>query len=347
MQQRSGCYSTVLNLKPVTVQHNKQSISRFIHPAVPEMMNELSMSPIWRLLPKQNNFIVMLKNGDDASIPFYCVHAITGDVTDYYELVRVVGANRRFYGIQVPASKLDGILGETIESLANRYVGILTDFQPSGPFFIGGYSAGAAVALEMARQLDMCGREVRLLVILDGIMANTGCDPYYYVKLVRNLPRWFANDLIVPHWFSEGLAKNAGFRILADAFVRRVRGKIVGWRKSWVARIRGRKIVPPDLVDVMDTSRWPKTQVSFARFVHNAVQAYVPKRYDGRVLIYATKMAPLHHLSKTEALWPKISDKAKIIYVNGNHGTMLKEPHVIELAADLTERLRDAEQRRR
>jgi len=347
VQQRSGCYSTVLNLKPVTVQHNKQSISRFIHPAVPEMMNELSASPIWRLLPKQNNFIVMLKNGDDASIPFYCVHAITGDVTDYYELARVVGVNRRVYGIQVPASKLDGILGETIESLANRYVGILTDFQPSGPFFIGGYSAGAAVALEMARQLHMCGREVRLLVILDGIMADTRCNPYYYVKLVRNLPRWFANDLIVPHWFPEDLSKNAGFQILADTFARRVLRNIVRWRKIWVARIRGRKIVPPDLVDVMDTSRWPKTQVSFARFVHNAVQAYVPKRYDGRVLIYATKMAPLHHLCQTEVSWAKISDKAKIIYVNGNHGTMLKEPHVIELATDLTERLRDAERRRR
>ena len=60
----------------------------------------------------------------------------------------------------------------TAADLAALYVGKLTAARPRGPYFLGGYSAGALLALEMARQLQAQGREVALLVMLDPLFLR-------------------------------------------------------------------------------------------------------------------------------------------------------------------------------
>jgi thioesterase domain-containing protein len=54
-----------------------------------------------------------------------------------------------------------------IEDLARRFVRRIVEAQPEGPYVVGGYCFGGAVAYEIAHQLIAAGREVRLLLILD------------------------------------------------------------------------------------------------------------------------------------------------------------------------------------
>jgi thioesterase domain-containing protein len=49
---------------------------------------------------------------------------------------------------------------------------------------LGGHSTGAIIALEMAQQLLARGREVSLLIILDGVLFNTGAEISYRIHTI-------------------------------------------------------------------------------------------------------------------------------------------------------------------
>ncbi|NMO14244.1 non-ribosomal peptide synthase/polyketide synthase [Pyxidicoccus fallax] len=101
------------------------------------------------------------------AVPFFCVHAVGGNVLSYAELARLLGTEWPFYGLQ--ARGLDGTtppLG-TVEEMAAEYVKAIRTVQPSGPYFLGGWSMGGVIAYEMARQLRASGEEVAKLVLID------------------------------------------------------------------------------------------------------------------------------------------------------------------------------------
>jgi aspartate racemase len=54
-----------------------------------------------------------------------------------------------------------------VEEMAAHYVKVIRSVQPQGPYFLGGFSFGGNVALEMARQLRAEGDQVGLLALFD------------------------------------------------------------------------------------------------------------------------------------------------------------------------------------
>ena len=98
--------------------------------------------------------------------PFFAVPAHNGDVFCYVHLARCLGQDQPFYALQPPG--LDGARApaETIEALAAHFVRELRAFLPGGPYLLGGFCVGGAVAFETARQLREQGEDVRLLVLL-------------------------------------------------------------------------------------------------------------------------------------------------------------------------------------
>jgi thioesterase domain-containing protein len=111
--------------------------------------------------------LVRLSAGKGGVRPFFCVHAIGGAVFSYVELAQSLGPELPFYGLQ--ARGLDGRSEplEDLEEMARQYVRAIRTVQPVGPYRLGGWSFGGAVALEMARQLRAEGAEVDLLALLD------------------------------------------------------------------------------------------------------------------------------------------------------------------------------------
>jgi thioesterase domain-containing protein len=99
--------------------------------------------------------------------PLFLVHPVGGNVLGYAELARRLGPEQPVYGLQ--SQGLDGQqppLG-SIEEMAALYLEALRTVQPQGPYRLGGWSMGAVVAFEMARQLHVRGEAVELLALID------------------------------------------------------------------------------------------------------------------------------------------------------------------------------------
>jgi thioesterase domain-containing protein len=266
---------------------------------------------------------------------FYCVHSVGGDVMSFRHLARLM-ADQPFFGIQAPPEIRNGEFPSSIEAMAHHYVKALLAFQPEGPYLLGGWSAGSIIALEMAHQLRATGHEVSLLVALDGAPFNTGAgtkpwNPLYYLKLLRNLPRWIGDDLMVD--FS------------LDVFTRRVRNKLISLGKKTSSALKqDAKVHGHEVEGFLDTSYYSDSQVSFMKSLFVASRAYMAKEYTGRVLLYAAQTQPLYHLLEVELPWGKIAPRLVVIPARGTHESIVREPHVRPIADDL--RIRLAEFRR-
>jgi amino acid adenylation domain-containing protein len=112
------------------------------------------------------SIVVKLQGGSRR--PFFCVHPIGGNVFCYVSLARALGPEQPFYGLQVPdLSSAPAETFDTIEEMSRRYVEAMREVQPTGPYRLGGWSMGAVVAFEMARQLRRADEEVELVAMLD------------------------------------------------------------------------------------------------------------------------------------------------------------------------------------
>ncbi len=101
-----------------------------------------------------------------AGAPLFFVHALGGGVLFFARLASHL-EGRPFFGLQAPG--FDGVdppLAE-IPAIAAHYVAAVKGRQPHGPYRLGGFCMGAAVAMEMATQLEASGEGVELLVLLD------------------------------------------------------------------------------------------------------------------------------------------------------------------------------------
>ncbi len=105
--------------------------------------------------------------------PLFIIHPIGGTVFAFLDLVRYLGNERPIYGIQDPNVADNNHISffKNLEELAAYYVYALRSVQPQGPYFLSGWSFGATVAFEMARQILASHEKVEFLGLLDGWAA--------------------------------------------------------------------------------------------------------------------------------------------------------------------------------
>jgi aspartate racemase len=99
--------------------------------------------------------------------PFFCMHGVGGNSVGFRELANFVGADQPFYGVQ--AQGLDGQLPylTRVEDMAALYIKEIRSIQPTGPYYLGGFSFGGWIAYEMAQQLQAQGEEIGLVAMFD------------------------------------------------------------------------------------------------------------------------------------------------------------------------------------
>jgi amino acid adenylation domain-containing protein len=113
---------------------------------------------------EQRKPIVVAIQPRGARLPFFCVHAVGGTVFSFLDLARRLGPEQPFYGLQSPDLS---VMAETVEEMAASYIDAIRQVQPAGPYALGGWSMGAVVAFEMARQLHGRGETVELVAMID------------------------------------------------------------------------------------------------------------------------------------------------------------------------------------
>ncbi len=245
----------------------------------------------------------------------------------------LLGDEYRMYGIQAPLEQVESNHSRSIEEMAKYYIGLLTAFQPTGPLILGGWSAGAVLALEMARQLRAAGRDVPLLFAIDGVLFNTGADlkPWSFAYLVRflgNLPRWLVGQLVDERERRDWLRQGGR--------------KLLSLGKAIWAVMQGRPAFRGYAVEgFADTGGWSPAQVRFAKEFYVALEAYSPQPYSGRVAVYTARTRPLYRLLEVKSGWRRIARHLEIFELAGTHGSILRKPRVAVLAAHLRATLAD------
>jgi thioesterase domain-containing protein len=271
---------------------------------------------------------------EDRSAPaFYCVHSLSGaGGTDFSELAGLMPAIR-FYGIQAPPKKMqDGTFGDSVRSIADHYASDLVKFQPEGRFLLGGWSAGAAIGLAVAQNLQARGREVALLAAIDTAPENTGLglrpwDPRYILEVVGNLSGWFIHDVF---------ATKGGLPRL----LQRVSSKIAAHRKMALARARGEKMFSGYAVEgFMDLSTYPVYQQSFMKRLYNSLITHIAEGYSGKVVVYEATIKPLFKLPQVGRVWRRFAPNSTLVRIKGTHLSILREPSINVLARDLQKRI--------
>ncbi|WP_436498590.1 amino acid adenylation domain-containing protein [Actinokineospora sp. HUAS TT18] len=113
----------------------------------------------------------------------FLVHPVDGTVGWYRDLAAAVGHRWRCVGF----AQSDPMAAKTVPDMAAEYVARLRRVQATGPYTITGWSFGAAVAFEMARQLESAGERVTRLTLADPPMVDDRSS--YRATLVEQVTR--------------------------------------------------------------------------------------------------------------------------------------------------------------
>jgi thioesterase domain-containing protein len=270
------------------------------------------------------------------AIGLLSIHPVGGDVLCYANLARRFSPEQPFYGIRATNLPTAGKPAESVRDLAIRYVREIRSFQPKGPYFLGGYSFGGSVALEMAQELHAQGQHVALLAILDHTpppirYCSAIRRPSFLIEFIRNAPWWIADDLL--HY---GVADVLGrIRLRARAAMARMTRLVTRDRAKFSA---------PEVETLFDLSRMPPDFQRVLEMHYKVLRSYQARVYPGSVVLFRARTRPLFRLYGDDLGWRGIaSGGLTICVVPGNHETILKEPNVGYLAEQLEALLRESQ----
>ncbi len=261
--------------------------------------------------------------------PFYCVHAAGGNVLTYLDLARHLGPDQPVYGLQ--ARGLDGKQAphESLEAMGRDYVKEIREFQPEGPYCLGGTSFGGMIAFEMAQQLVAQGQTVAVLALFD----TWGPDYPVYIPGMRGVRlKWRKLleriDLHVGNFLAaEGPREKA--RYVATKSVR-VKNNAIKNTKKRLGRLRDftEHVVRP----------LPKVLQQIEGETRDATKRYVPRPYAGRITLFRASKQGAHIRPDPDLGWTRIATGGLDVFeVPGHHGAVVYEPRVGALAKKLAE----------
>lgn len=268
--------------------------------------------------------------------PFYCVHGMTGDVFWFRELVEYMNPVQPFWGLQ--ARGLDGIQTPltSIEEIATHYIEEIRIFQPEGPYYIGGYSFGASVAYEMARQLALQGQVVGLLAIIDHATPQSG---YYKVEYT---PRFFFHFFRnLPYRVRDFFRRRPDQLLSRVARQWRLTKKMIGGKlRPW--NVGGERIQASDIIDQAPELSSHVQQLIECNF--QAIWNYKPQSFSGRLTLLRARGGRLFCTHDPQMGWGKfVTGGIDVRIIPGSHLQLFKKPHVRYLAEELQRCLEEAQ----
>jgi thioesterase domain-containing protein/acyl carrier protein len=284
---------------PISALFQRPTIERLAEALETGAPGEIPREPRHPLVP-------IRPEGEGA--PLFFVHPVGGNVLGYADLARHLGPGRPFYGLQSPDPDA---IPATLESLATLYLTEARKAHPGGPWRLGGWSMGALIAWEMARQLQDQRESVELLALVDPSPADLIRPDQTEAELALSFARDLAGlgGLVLPE-------AEAALKDIPDAEV----------LPRLYEGVRQAGLVPGDvaLADI---------RALFETFKANTrlLAAYRPGRVRGNArLITATASADFGAAPSWERL---LDGRLDVHVLEGDHYSILREPGVRLLTA--------------
>jgi amino acid adenylation domain-containing protein len=272
-----------------------------------------------------SSLLVRLNVGSEpAQAPLFIVGGAMGNVLNLRHLARVCDPRRDFYGIQARGLSGEAEPHRSLLDAARTYVDEVRRVQPHGPYYLGGFCIGGVAALEMAQLLKAEGEEVGLLAMLDSHLPELRGRLDLKDRAQIQYERLREGEVdYVRDW---------------------VHGKYVHSQKQWQRRLGLSTEDPNDPTQYR--SQVVHDSIMFARSV------YVPRFYDGHVVVFRPPLAPKHRLSggrviddsrsflKEDNGWRRMVRSLSVYELAcppGEHDGFVLEPYVRDLARRLRE----------
>ena len=252
--------------------------------------------------------------------PFFCVHGAGGNVLMYRDLSRRLGPDQPFYGLQ--SQGLDGkqpILA-SIEEMASSYLSEIQRVQPHGPYYLGGYCMGGAIALEIAQQLIARGEQVALLALFDTVNWSKGRADSIWSKT------YYQGERLVFHARNFSLLNFRDKVKFLKEKTKVLQGRFDVWGGTLQRRLTGTKQIARSEASVL-AQVWETND--------SAALNYIPRRFPGTI----TDFRPIKQYKRYAGEHLKWSDLAqggqRIVTLPVYPAGMLLEPFVEDLATEL------------
>jgi len=196
-----------------------------------------------------------------------------------------------------------------MEAIARLYLEEISQVQPHGPYYLGGYCTGAVVAFEMAQQLRAAGETVACLVLME-----------------PDKPAFPLGERI-----------RLAFERAASLPARERPGYFAYWISDKVRRELGRlheHYKAPKQAGGTGTVAFEPSKSPVARALLRAQRKYLIRPYPGRIILFRTSN-PGNNLSADDNSWiPFAKGGAEIHQIPGEHQTIF-EPRCAPMLAEV------------
>ena len=250
----------------------------------------------------------------DTKPAIYCISGAGGNVLLFHNLARHLKPDQPVYGLEPP--DLDGrqVPLTRLEDIASHYIREMRKKQPEGPYYLAGFSFGGLVAFEIAQQLVAQQQKIGLLAMFDS----------YQTSYLKSLPAAVRIQDKLAVYLSHLKATLAGPEGLSHL---KKRFKAKGLKLLYRLYETLGRPVPPSLAatgTIEDIHVFAGTN-------------YTPRSYPGRVTLFRARIRPNSERFDYEMGWTTLARGGVEVHeVPGDHHTMIVEPNVQVLAAELS-----------
>lgn len=242
---------------------------------------------------------------------------LVGSGPAFDDLARILEADRTFFGIGLRAGDLAQLeRSSRLEQLAGRLVDQVVQYDPNGPYILGGWSLSGILAHETARQLRARNKDVALVVLFDPT------NPRGLTQLADPLDPKVLMQRLLLHL---NRLKDLPLRDMPQYVAVEIESLQARWqRRSWIEQYERGALGP--------------AQTSGA--VYAAASRYQAQPLDVRVALILPAQADPERIRQSEESWARLApSQLEVHRVPGDHTTMFQEPHVQVLAGLLRETL--------
>lgn len=238
-----------------------------------------------------------------------------GDAEAYRPLVAALGGHTRCVGF-------DRVAGTTLRERAGAYLERMRARQPHGPYRLGGWSFGGALAHQVACLLRAEGEEVSLVAMLDTVRPKpdttddlAASTAARFLRFARHAERTYGVTLRLRHdelvAFGPDEQIDLVVRRASEAGLDRMPGALRHQRESFV-----------------DTLTAERSE---------------PEPFDGPVLLYratlpsepGATLEPRYDRPEPDAGWAALCPNLEVVTVDGDHLSIIDRPCVEVVAAHL------------
>lgn len=135
-------------------------------------------------------------------VPVYIIHGTGSNILNFSSFAFYMDPDQPIYGLQAKGLNGSDEPLDNIEEIAAHYLTEVIKHNADGPYALAGYSFGGYVAIEMARQLRLMGKEVKMLGMIDTNavehIPDTNVLQKVSTKIIRQFKKsaWIASSLI-------------------------------------------------------------------------------------------------------------------------------------------------------